>query len=405
MGTRWLLRWAVIAVVVGAMASLTTRALILTVSLASSLLVGRAGPFIAPFLGAVVVFAILRVQPQIAGPGTDNYIQSARNRDRSPGMALGLYKILATALTVGSGGSGGLIGPSLLIGSSTARPIRSIMPGVEEDGPDFLPVVGAAAMMGALLGAPIAGGLLAAEIIYRSSLDYRALLPAVLGSTAGSLSYGLMWGIESRITPLPAPPGLTNLAGAVAVAALAALSGVVLILALAGVRTLANRWVGWLVIPGGAATGLLAWAAGPQILGWGVPEVLQSWIQGLGPDGGEALVLLPAKILATAFTVGTGGSGGVIGPALVLGSLSSLTVLGLVGGCLVALSASGMAASLAAVSNVPLAAAVLMVEWLGPAAAPYAALGAVTGFAIGRSRVAYTSYEERRRSRRVLKLA
>lgn len=105
-------------------------------------------------------------------------------------------------------------------------------------------------------------------------------------------------------------------------------------------------------------------------------------------------MLLLAKILATCFTVGSGQSAGLVIPSLFIGSLGGMLIAAVVGGLPPQLYASlivaCMMAVLAGTANVPIAAAVMLSEMAGLAAAVPAAVGSVVGYAVAHSQVIYS---------------
>jgi len=151
----------------------------------------------------------------------------------------------------------------------------------------------------------------------------------------------------------------------------------------------------------GAAACWLVGVAGvlfaPEVSGatggvFGTGERLLAFAVG-GGSLGLLVWLLLGKALATASTVASGGSGGLVFPALILGALGGAAAQA--GAQAVGLPTSaalplvGMAAGRASVLNVPVAGAVLLMELFGTETAVPVALGAVIGFAIGRPWMVY----------------
>ena len=104
------------------------------------------------------------------------------------------------------------------------------------------------------------------------------------------------------------------------------------------------------------------------------------------------LLLLVGKMLATSFTVASGGSAGLVIPSLFIGAIAGNFVSAFLladAGFNSSLVIAGMAASLASVANVPVAAAIMLVEMAGLGLGVPATLGSIVGYAIGHSRVIY----------------
>ena len=370
-----------------AMGTVASRLFLISLSRAEE--ISRASPFLFPVLGAAGLCLLLSLSgPGVKGTGTDSYISGVRSGEGRLPSPLSPLKILATTLTVGSGGSGGLLGPTILAGSRAP----GLLWGSRLD-PELgrqCQIAGASAALASLLGTPVAASLLVTEVLHRSSIEYRGLLPALGGGWGGLLLSRLLWESPARPALSDLPLNWLTLWGALVAAALASLLGLGLVRGLGVARRRLDPAGTSRLTPiiGGLGVGLLAWLVGAEILGWGMAPALDSWTSGPGL-GPRSWLLAPAKVLATILTVGSGGSGGVMGPALVTGALTANAAFSLVGGSLAASSISAMAAGLTAVSNVPVAAAVLMLELFGPAASAYGALGALVGFFLARSQVAY----------------
>jgi len=108
-----------------------------------------------------------------------------------------------------------------------------------------------------------------------------------------------------------------------------------------------------------------------------------------------AVALLVAKLVATAATVGSGGSGGLVFPAFVIGALTGSAVAAAFGtGAATPMHSAflvcGTTALLATALNVPVAASVMMIEMCGPSFIAPVIVGASLGFWIGRPKVVYS---------------
>jgi len=364
-----------------------------------------------PLVGALAVGWLVRYEQGVAGNGTQEYIGTFERGARLAAR-LSPLKWMASLLTLGTGGSGGKAGPMILVGASAGSALSRRF-GVDRGGGlDEGALVGAGAALGALFGTPLAGGLMAAEILYPEGIHYWGLFPAVIASCVGAavrkalstphIAYAVqVFQQQQRLHPPCA--WWYQWAGWVLTAVVTAAGslGFVLLYGWAerqfrgrlrkqALRPVAGAAVCWvtgvvsvLLVPGVSAATSGVFGTGERLLGFAV--------------GGGSLVvlvwLLLGKAVATASTVGSGGSGGLVFPALILGALGGALVQA---GCQavglptpVALPLVGMAAALAAVLNVPVAGAVLLIGLFGTEAAAPVALGAVIGFVIGRPWVVY----------------
>jgi CIC family chloride channel protein len=185
-------------------------------------------------------------------------------------------------------------------------------------------LAGAAGGIGAIFKAPLGSALFATEVLYRrAEFEFEAIIPCILSSIVGytvfTFYYG--WGTIFHIPISPfTPPRELLFYGIFGV--LCAVVGFFYIHFFYGMR---DRFFKRLSLPlplkpafGGLLLGGLAFFL-PQILGGGY-ESIQSAI-----DGKLALelmlLLVFAKIIATSFTISSGGSGGVFAPSLFIGSM------------------------------------------------------------------------------------
>lgn len=107
----------------------------------------------------------------------------------------------------------------------------------------------------------------------------------------------------------------------------------------------------------------------------------------------SVILLILGKVVATAFTIGSGGSAGFTFPSLILGALAGDLVAISFGviepGTHLALIVVGIAGSLGAILNAPIASIVICTEIFGFSFSLPAILGGVIGFMVGRPKVIY----------------
>jgi CIC family chloride channel protein len=300
-------------------------------------------PAVGGLLSGLLVYSLA---PEAEGHGTDAVIASyhlhqGRMRPRVP-----LVKIVASALTLGTGGSGGREGPIAQIGAG----FGSFLGGLLRMRPAERRVLLAAGMgagVAAIFRAPLAGALFAAEVLYRSpDFESEVIIPAALSSIIAYCTFGLAFGW----TPLfHLSPGVRALIFDDPLQLLPYLLLALFMVVLAmlytrsfyGLTHLFHRLpLGRHFKPalGAFLSGLLGLAlfAGLGLLGHGRPEqvlavlsfgygILQDALSvapGADPSWFFALILLAValgKILTTGLTIGSGGSGGVFGPSMVIG--------------------------------------------------------------------------------------
>jgi len=278
-------------------------------------------------LGAILVY---RVAPEAEGHGTDAAISAVHHNPRGVRFRAVLVKLVASALTIGSGGSGGREGPTGQISAGFGSLLARVL---ELDPADARVAVatGIGSGIGSIFGAPLGGAVLAAEILYRDDFDPAALLPSFVASGVGYVIFGAVEGYA----PLFGSHGgyeFTNPARLIWFAVVGVAGGLVALAYAKGFYGLQGAFQRW-ALPkwakpaiGGVLVGLIAIAV-PEVLGTGY-----GWIQhALGPTLLSmplwiVLILPFARILATGLSIGSGGSGGIFGPGMVIGAFVGAAV-------------------------------------------------------------------------------
>jgi CIC family chloride channel protein len=329
---------------------------------------------IIPALGGLLSGLIVyKYAPEAEGHGTDAAIDAFHNNYGRIRKRVPIIKTIASALTLGSGGSGGREGPIALIGAGFGSFLADRL-GLDSKQRRILLAAGLGAGIGSIFRAPLAGALFAAEILYREpEFETEVIIPATVTTIVAYSTFGLFFGFN----PLFKQSGFSfshpfELLPYTVLAVVVALASPVYVRCFYGARNLFAR----IRIPnhlkpavGGVLTGLIGFYI-PQTLalGYGV-------IQGaLDNTIGIKLLFLIAigKILTTSFSIGSGGSGGVFGPSMVIGG----SLGGVVGKYFNGLAPSliphpgafvivGMAGFFAAASNAPISTIIMVSEMTG----------------------------------------
>jgi CIC family chloride channel protein len=301
---------------------------------------------IVPTVGGLVSgFIVFTLAPEAEGHGTDAAIaayhfEGGRIRPRVP-----LVKIIASAITLGTGGSGGREGPIAQIGAGCGSWLGGLLQ-LRPAERRVLLAAGMGAGVAAIFRAPLAGALFAAEVLYFSpDFESEVILPAALASITAYCTFGFVfnwtgygWKPLFELSPSLAEatsfhnPGqlLPYLVLALFMAVLAMLYtrsfyGLTHVFRRLPMRPHFRPAIG-AFLTGVVGVGLLVLLVDRRVLavlsfGYGI---LQEGLL-LGPDAADghlALVLLAValgKILTTGLTIGSGGSGGVFGPSMVIG--------------------------------------------------------------------------------------
>ena len=333
-------------------------------------------PLIASFgalVGAILVFA---VAPEAEGHGTDAAIAAVHHNPRGVRMRAVIVKIIASALTIGSGGSGGREGPTGQISAGFGSFLARFLDLSPADA-RITVASGIGSGIGAIFGAPLGGAILATEILYRDDFEVEALLPSFIASIVGYA----VWGSVEGFGPLFGYVGNYHLTSAMQLVWFALIGvlggGVGLLYAKSfyGIaayfsRLSLPRWVRPAL--GGLIVGLIALVI-PEVIGTGY-----GWIQaGLGPQLLHiplwiVLILPFARIATTGLSIGSGGSGGIFGPGMVIGAFVGAAVWRLLEPVVPSLGHDpapyvivGMMACFGSISRAPLAVMLMVAEMTG----------------------------------------
>jgi len=357
-------------------------------------------------LGGVLRGALVR-RPgwdQAAGDGMnvalDNYHVTYRHdgddpqpRYDRPAFKLAAKKAIMTFITLGSGGSGGLEAPVVVIGESTAAGWARILRVRSEYELRTYQLAAISAAVSTLLGAPFTAALFATEVAYGDRIIYRKFAYALF---AGLIAYVLNTRLHgySPLFIAPAHAATYNVSeyAATAIVSITVSAPVALAFGrvMAQTRALAERRNPMLTGAWTSATaGIVAlglWYAADlepkHVLGMG-EATLAGLFEGdarLEVSWVLALALL-GKMLTTGLTVGGGGSAGLLVPSMYLGGVAGALTAHLLSavGVFVHLDPAlfavvGVACALVAVVGVPLAAIGLVLEVFGSRYGPPAIL-------------------------------
>ena len=336
---------------------------------------------LVPALGGLFCGIIVRTfAPEAFGDGVNHMVRAFHTRNGTLRNRVPVTKAASSFLTLGSGGSAGFEGPVMFFGSWISHCISRGLRLNKRDQRTLM-LAGASGAIGGLFQIPLGGAFFAVEVLFASSaLQLSAILPCILASIVGFSVFRYIHGDVHFIT-LPESVGIHSPLDSfmfLLFVPLIALAGLLFVMF---VRELRYRFFHRLPIPdwfrpalGGFLVGCIALVF-PQVFGGGY-----EWMYYLLNEGLPFLLILMLiipKMLATALTVSSGGSGGLLAPSLFIG--------GLIGGALGHLThiafeyfgvpytppditmcvLVGMSVFYAGIAKVPFAAAIIVCEMSG----------------------------------------
>ncbi|HTY81441.1 MAG TPA: chloride channel protein [Dehalococcoidales bacterium] len=329
-------------------------------------------PIITTLGGLISGVIVFKFAPEAEGHGTDAAIDAFHNKGGAIRRRVPIVKMITAAVTIGTGGSAGREGPTAQIAAGAGSALADLFNLSAHDRRIAL-AAGIGAGIGSIFKAPLGGAILSMEILYRRDFETEALLPSFISSVIGYSIFS-MWAGWTPIFGAGTVPPFNHVRELIAYAILGVLCGLVGIAYGRSFYAIRNffkiiRIPNW-VKP--AIGGLLVGIAGmflPQLLGTGY-----GWLQ-FAIDGnftylsiGILVAVIIGKILATGLTIGSGGSGGVFAPGLVIGGMTGAlfwsllhNVTNIVPSSPAAFVVVGMMALFGGIAKVPLA-VILMVS-------------------------------------------
>lgn len=329
---------------------------------------GRYHVLLLPAIGGLMAAPLVNLLAREAkGSGVPEVMTALSLRGGRIRNRVAVAKFIASVITIGSGGSAGQVGPMVQIGSSICSSAAQFLR-MPTERVRTLVACGAAAGVAATFNAPIAGALFALEVLLGQFTAELGLV--ILSSVAAAVVSRAMLG---NFPAFSIPPydliSEKELVFYLILGILCGLAALVFVKTLYAAEEFSDRWrfpeflkpsIGGLVVGG---IGLFL----PQVFGTGL-ETMETLLL-LQLPFATLVPLIPAKILATSLTLGSGGSGGVFAPSLFLG--------GMVGGAfghLVhqlfpsftafygAYALVGMSATLGAAAQAPTSSIILLLE-------------------------------------------
>ncbi|HTC79318.1 MAG TPA: chloride channel protein, partial [Terriglobales bacterium] len=275
---------------------------------------------LVPVAGALIIGVMARYgSERIRGHGIPEAIEAILINGSRVEPKVALLKPISSAISIGSGGPFGAEGPIIMTGGAFGSMIAQLFHLTSAERKTLL-VAGAAGGMSATFASPVAAVLLAVELLL-FEWKPRSLIPVALASAVAAVMRRYLLGF-GPLFPVPAHPlfiGPKALLGCALVGLLAGVLSALLTLSVYAAedafQKLPIHWMWWPAI-GGLAIGL-GGLIFPQALGVGY-DTIGALLQG-SVTTKVILGVLLVKWFIWAVSLGSGTSGGVLAPLLMMG--------------------------------------------------------------------------------------
>lgn len=339
--------------------------------------------FFLPIFGGILTGLVVYLFcPDAEGTGTDAMIQAFHYKEGKMDTRVPFFKAIATIITLASGGSAGKEGPTAQIGAGVGVVLSKLVNAGARARRTFL-LAGTAGGLGAIFRAPLGGAITAVEVIYQEDFESDSLVPCIISSVTAYLVFTSIFGPGSMFKVHDI--GLKDyheLFFYVILGLVCFAMGFVFVSVFNYIGAIFKKINIHPVLKPGIG-GLIVGSFGyffPELIGGGF-GLLQKTISGEGlmtiSDSriyvaSFFLLIAFLKILTTSFTIGSGGSGGVFGPSILIG--------GMLGGFVGVLSSTlfpqynfslssfilvGMSAFFVGVARAPIAGMIMVCDMVG----------------------------------------
>ncbi|HEY7942143.1 MAG TPA: chloride channel protein [Candidatus Limnocylindrales bacterium] len=321
-----------------------------------------------PVLGGLVIGLMARYgSERIRGHGIPEAMETILVGGSKVEPRLAVLKPVSSAISIGTGGPFGAEGPIILTGGAAGSLVGQLIHMSAAERKTLL-VAGASAGMTAVFGTPVAAVLLGTELLLFEWRP-RSLIPVAAACALAAALRGLLadGGFLTAAPLFPVPTHLplddAGLLGALAVGLVGGLLAWLLTACVYGAEDLFKRlpihWMWWPIL-GGVIIGV-GGLIDPRSLGVGYDSIRAELAGNLPADA--LLLLLVTKLVIWSLALGSGTSGGILAPLLLIGgAMGGVAAPLLPGGSPAIWALLGMAATLAGVTRSPFTSILFAVE-------------------------------------------
>ncbi len=338
-----------------------------------------------PFALVITVYIVKKFAPSAQGHGTEKVIEAVHKKSGKMNISVVPVKLVATVITIFSGGSVGKEGPGAQIGAAFASYVATLFKFSNRDRKKMV-ICGISAGFASVFGTPLAGAIFGVEILIVGALMYDILLPSIVAGFS-AFFVAKMFGISYTYFDISFYTVFDFNYVLIAKILLAGIFfGLVadfIITTLRAIHNYANNLkINYLLkaFLGGVLIVILTLIVGDEYLGLGFETIKESLSSSFDDHENIPWYTFILKTIFTSLTLGFGGSGGVITPIFYVGATSGNFFGYLVDGYIPLFAALGFVSVLAGATSAPIAAMIMAVELFGMNVAHYAALSIIIAF-------------------------
>ncbi len=330
---------------------------------------------ILPGIGGILAgIMVVKWAPEAKGHGVPEIIYSVNIENGKMRLRVPFVKIIASAFTIGTGGSAGSEGPIAQIGGGFASYVAE-KTHLSPEHSKILVMAGVSGSIAAIFNAPLGGVLFGLEIIPRDK-KARSILPLIISSVVGTSIGELILNSSSifdfpdtlTIQPEHIPTHLLLFL------LIGIFTGILSVLWIKGFYEIEDIFekipINPILIPaiGGLLVGLIELFM-PEVNGLTYAPINQAFSGKVLLEA--AIFLILGKFIATSFSIGSGGSGGIFAPTLFMGAMagsafgSIIYYFGYRGLPIEFFALLAMAGLFAAATRAPLTAIIMTSEMVG----------------------------------------
>ncbi|MGA1820414.1 MAG: chloride channel protein [Thermoplasmatota archaeon] len=347
--------------------------------------------------GLLIGLMTRKIAPEVEGPGLQVAAAAYHTRETRLRARSVPFKYLATIITLGAGATNGVVGPSALIGYSFGSSAAFRL-GLDKERVKTLALCGMAAAISALLETPLGAAVFAIEIAYRDKILYKRFFYNLVSSTTAFL-VSISIRPNKPLLDLPGELPSFGLVDLLTMFLIAVSVTIICVLYIWFYQGFHNRFIrmnwkgyGWLKPAFGfLVAGIIIIPAYPILLELGYVGGFSGKLVSL-EDFDVAKMAFAAMILfiTTAIIAASGNSGGLLMPIMAFGSIFGVSIASFFSDTdPLVFAAVGMAAAVSTTLNVPLAAAIIIMELFGLPVFLPSIMGALAGYFIGKRHVIY----------------